>query len=223
MIYLVECGLNTYVLLFNVNVKGAPERSVDTKTSMAPLFLVQSNGKGKWTETDSDWQGPLQGPTGWHVPWSTGVGFSWAAAEGNGSQENLGVRPASLTHSRHIMEGWDSQIQKDAFTELKQVLWNCKVKISESIEVKEDKNKWDWNTKHPGGDNVSDNIGRVTFMESHGCWLVWPPDGSEVRVKERAQKFWGQRSGEFKFPLPLGPVETCRGRNNYHNLECDCH
>lgn len=81
------------------------------KLQIVPLFLVQSNGKGKWREADSDWQGPLQGHTGWHIPWSTGVGFSWAAAEGYGSQENLGARRASLTHSRHIMEGWDGQIQ----------------------------------------------------------------------------------------------------------------
>lgn len=41
-----------------------------TKDLILLFYLVQGEG-----EADSDWQGPLQGPAGWHVPWSTGVGF----------------------------------------------------------------------------------------------------------------------------------------------------
>lgn len=67
---------------FMLNVKGAPEARHQPKDSVSDEYkrlkiaLLFSSGRGEWTEADSDWQGPLQGPAGWHVPWSTGVGFS---------------------------------------------------------------------------------------------------------------------------------------------------
>lgn len=65
-----------------LKVKGAPEARHQTKDSVSDedkrlkIALLFSSERGERTEADSDWQGPLQGPTGWHAPWSTGVGFS---------------------------------------------------------------------------------------------------------------------------------------------------